>query len=183
MAKDGTTRGGARPHTGPSKKSLADKIADGQASKSLKLKTSSGEERKLVVPDYLTEDQHSTIPPLDADKVAKRLWGWLVLNGIEDKVSDDLIVFYSMSVARWIQCEKMISREGLLGSHPTTGGDIPSPYVSMSREYMRQIQATWFNINQYVKDNLENAPLGKNPQEDMMESLLLHRPGGERKSG
>lgn len=181
MAKDGTMRGGPRPQTRPHGKSLADKIADGQATKSIRIQTSSGE-RKLLVPDYLTENQYGSIPPLDADKVANRLWDWLVLNGIEEKVSEDLIVFYSMSVARWIQCEKMISREGLLGSHPTTGGDIPSPYVSMSREYMRQIQATWYNINQYVKDNLENVPLGKNPQEDLMENLLLHRPGG-KKSG
>ena len=151
------------------------------ASKSIRIKTSDGE-RKLEVPEYLTETQFMDLPPLEADKVAKKLWDWLVLNGIEDKVSDDLIVFYSMSVARWIQCEKMVSRTGLLGKHPTTGGETTSPFVSMSREYMRQIQATWFNINQYVKDNLENAPLGKNPQEDMMESLLLTRPG-ERKSG
>ena len=181
MAKDGTMRGGARPQTRHPKKSLADKISDGQASKSIRIKTSDGE-RKLEVPEYLTETQFMDLPPLEADKVAKKLWDWLVLNGIEDKVSDDLIVFYSMSVARWIQCEKMVSRTGLLGKHPTTGGETTSPFVSMSREYMRQIQATWFNINQYVKDNLENAPLGKNPQEDMMESLLLTRPG-ERKSG
>jgi len=181
MAKDGTMRGGARPQTRHPRKSLADKIADGQASKSIRIKTSDGE-RKLEVPEYLTETQFMDLPPLEADKVAKKLWDWLVLNGIEDKVSDDLIVFYSMSVARWIQCEKMVSRTGLLGKHPTTGGETTSPFVSMSREYMRQIQATWFNINQYVKDNLENAPLGKNPQEDMMESLLLTRPG-ERKSG
>ena len=181
MSRDGTMRGGARAKSGPSKKSLADKIADGQASRSVKLK-SDKVERKIILPDYLTEEQFSEIPPLNADEVAHRLWDWLVLNGIEDKVSEDLIVFYSMSVARWIQCEKMISKTGLIGKHPTTGGDTTSPYVSMSREYMRQIQATWWNINQYVKDNLENAPLGKNPQEDMMESLLLQRPGA-KKSG
>lgn len=181
MAKDGTMRGGARPKSGPLKKSLADKIADGQATKSIKLK-SDKVERKLLLPDYLDEGQFGDLPPLEADKVARRLWDWLVLNGIEDKVSTDLIVFYSVSVARWIQCEKMVSRTGLIGKHPTTGGDTTSPFVSMSREYMRQIQATWYNINSYVRENLENAPLGKNPQEDMMESLLLQRPGA-KKSG
>jgi len=177
MAKDGTMRGGSRPKSGPPKKSLADKIADGQASHSVMKLKSDKVERKILLPDYLNEEQFQEIPPLDADKVAHRLWDWLVLNGIENKVSEDLIVFYSMSVARWIQCEKMISKCGLLGKHPTTGGETTSPYVSMSREYMKQIQATWWNITQYVRENLENAPLGKNPQEDMMESLLLHRPG------
>lgn len=181
MSKDGTLRGGARTKSGPSGKSLADKIADGQASHSLKL-SSEKVERTFVIPDYLTESQYQDLPPLNADEVAKRIWDWLVLNGIEEKVSEDLIVFYSMSVARWIQCEKMISKHGLIGKHPTTGGDTTSPYVSMSREYMRQIQATWWNINQYIKDNLENPPLGKNPQEDMMERLLLERPKG-RASG
>ena len=181
MAKDGTMRGGSRPKTGPLGKPLAERIADGQAVRSIKLK-SEKIERKIVLPDYLSAEQPNDVPPLDADKVAQKLWDWLTLNGIEDKVSEDLIVFYSMSVARWIQCEKLISQNGLLGKHPTTGVEMTSPYVQMSREYMRQIQATWWNINQYVRENLENAPLGKNPQEDMMETLLLHKPGA-KKSG
>ena len=172
MAKDGTMRRGTGQRTSPGKKPLAEKIRDGQASRSLDLPTDR-KSFKVSIPDYMKTEQFETSPQLLAEKVAKKTWDWLKQNNLEWKINGDLVDFYAMSVARWIQCEEMISKNGLLGKHPTTGNETTSPYVSMSREYMRQIQATWYNINRFVEDNAENAPLGKNPNEDLMEKLLL----------
>ena len=175
MAKDGTIRGGSRARSGPGKKPLAEKIQDGQASRSLDLGLDSDRKSsfKIEIPFYMKSEQFETSPQLLAEQAAKEVWNWLKQNNLEWKINPQLVNFYAMSVARWIQCEEMISRKGLLGKHPTTGNDTTSPFVSMSREYMRQIQATWYNINRFVQDNAENAPIGKNPNEDMMERLLL----------
>ena len=172
MAKDGTARGGPRPQTKSQRKPLAEKILDGQASRSL----DTGEKRrnfKVVIPDFMKTEQAEGLPELIAEKAAKIVWDWLKMNDLEWKINPQLVDFYAMSVACWIQCEEMISKNGLLGKHPTTGNETTSPYVSMSREYMRQIQATWYNISRYVSDNAENAPIGANPNEGMMEKLLL----------
>jgi len=175
MAKDGTMRRGTGQRTSPGKKPLAEKIRDGQASRSLDIELDSDRKStfKVVIPGYMKTQQFEDSPDLLAEKAANEVWNWLKQNNLEWKINPQLVNFYAMSVARWIQCEEMISKNGLLGKHPTTGNETTSPFVSMSREYMRQIQATWYNINRFVQDNAENAPIGKNPNEDMMERLLL----------
>ena len=77
-----------------------------------------------------------------------------------------------MSVARWIQCEIAISEYGFLAKHPTTGAAIASPYVSMSREYMKQVNQCWYQIFQIVKENCTSDFQGPSPQDDLMERLL-----------
>ena len=181
MAKDGTSRGGARARSGPARKSLADKINDGQARLSLKT-DEKPRKTKYVAPDFFSDEQADGMPELIAAQVSKEVWAWLEMNDLEYKIHKPLVTFYAMSVARWVQCERMISRNGLLGKHPTTGQDTTSAYVSMSREYMRQIQATWYSISHFVDENAENAPIGANPNNDLMDKLLLTRPG-ESKSG
>ena len=80
-----------------------------------------------------------------------------------------------MAVARWIQCEMAISEYGFLAKHPTTGAAIASPYVAMSREYMKQINQIWYQIFQLVKENCSSEFQGASPQDDLMERLLTAR--------
>ena len=87
-----------------------------------------------------------------------------------------LIEQYAMSVSRWIQCEEAISEYGFLAKHPTTGNAIASPYVSMSRDYMKQVNSTWFAIYQIVKENC-SVEYGQTPHDDLMERLLSARRG------
>lgn len=68
-------------------------------------------------------------------------------------VSLQLIEQYSMSVARWIQLEQLISRTGFVGKHPTTGAAIASPIVSMSQAYLKQANQLWYQIYQIVQEN------------------------------
>lgn len=77
-----------------------------------------------------------------------------------------------MSVTRWIQCETAISEYGFLAKHPTTGSAISSPYVVMSRGYMKQIDQCRYQIFQIVKENSFSEYQGAGPQNDLMERLL-----------
>ena len=76
---------------------------------------------------------------------------------------------------RWIQCEEAISEFGYLAKHPTTGNAIASPYVSMSRDYKKQVNADWFQIYQIVRENCSVEYDGSSPQDDVMERLLRAR--------
>ena len=37
--------------------------------------------------------------------------------------------------------------------HPTTGNAIAPPYVSLSRDSMKQVNTTWYQIYQIVREN------------------------------
>ncbi len=79
--------------------------------------------------------------------------------------------------SRWIQCEECISEYGFLAKHPTTSAAIASPYVAMSREYMKQVNQCWYQIYQIVKENCSVEFGGRSPQDDLMERLLSARKG------
>ena len=71
----------------------------------------------------------------------------------------------------FIQCEEAVSTYGLLGKHPTTGGAIASPFVSMSQNFQKQANLIWYEIFDIVKQNTTTAFIST-PQDDMMERLL-----------
>lgn len=182
MAKDGTNRGGARPGTGPKKKALVDKINEGKAKGSMVISPSLPQPTELTgddvpaVRDYMKKKQKDG-STLCAEEVFRETYLWLRQRGCETLVSKQLIEQYSMSVARWIQCEQAISEFGYLAKHPTTGNAIASPFVSMSRDYKKQVNADWYQIYQIVRENCSVEYGGANPQDDLMERLLRARKG------
>ena len=88
-----------------------------------------------------------------------------------------LINQYAMSVARQIQCEQCISEFGFLAKHPTTGNAIASPYVSMLQQFTKQVNQSWYQIYQIVRENCSVEYKGATPQDDVMERLLRARKG------
>ena len=182
MAKDGTNRGGARIGAGAKKKSLTDKIAEGNLGG-----------RKLTVMEFSdTADLQGQVMPepnkmleaiqkdgktLVASKIYKSTWTWLNERGCAVLVSPQLLERYAMSVARWIQCEEAVTEYGFLAKHPTTGNAIQSPYVAMGQNYMNQTNRLWMEIFQIVKENCTGEYSGANPQDDVMERLLTARKG------
>ena len=114
---------------------------------------------------------------LCAEEVYRDTWAWLKARGCEMLVNNQLIEQYAMSVSRWIQCEEAISEYGFLAKHPTTGNAIASPYVAMSRDYMKQVNQVWYQIYQIVKENCAVEFGGRSPQDDLMERLLTARKG------
>ena len=183
MAKDGTNRGGPRPGLGRPKKPLAEKIQDGTAENALVLPTD------LPIPGDMPEG--AEIPPvreylkarqksgrdLCAEEIYKETYRWVKAMGCDKLVSRQMIEQYAMGVARWIQCEEAISEYGYLARHPTTGNPIASPYVSMSRDYKKQVNADWYQIWQIVRENSAVEYGGYSPQDDVMERLLRARKG------
>ena len=183
MAKDGTMRGGARPGSGPKKKALAEKNASGNPGG-----------RELTVIDFESAAAGLTgsdMPPAKeylkahqkdgkefcAEEIYSQLWKWLDDRRCSHIVGPLLVEQYAMAAARWIQCESAISEFGFLAKHPTTGGAMSSPYVSIAREYSKQCNQLWYQINQFVKENCSVEWTGASPQDDLMERLLRARSG------
>lgn len=178
MAKDGTNRGGARVGAGRKAKALTDKMNDGSAAMVIDLPEPSSIAGADIPPakDYLKAKQKSG-EDLCAAEVYEETWKWLKERGCEKFVSVQLVEQYAMSVSRWIQCEECISEYGFLAKHPTTGNAIASPYVSMSQQYMKQVNQVWYQIYQIVKENCSVEWQGATPQDDVMERLLRTRNG------
>lgn len=178
MAKDGTARGGQRVGAGRKSKALADKISDGHLNGATVLP----EPADIVgidvppVKEYLKSKQKNG-KDLCAEQVYADTYAWLKARGCEKLVSSQLVEQYAMSVSRWIQCEECISEYGFLAKHPTTGNAIASPYVAMSQSYMKQVNQSWYQIYQVVKENCSVEYSGGTPQDDVMERLLRARKG------
>ena len=173
MAKDGTNRGGARVGAGRKPKALVTKLAEGKSAVICDLPNTpdlNGLEMPPVK-EYMTASQKSGLE-FCAKDVYKDTWNYLKVRRCQEIVNPQLIEQYAMSVARWIQCETAISDYGFLAKHPTTGAAIASPYVSMSREYMKQVNQCWYQIFQLVKENSSSDYKGASPQDDLMERLL-----------
>ena len=178
MAKDGTNRGGQRVGSGRKSKALTDKISAGKTNGALILPEPTEIAGADIPPikEYLKSTQKSG-KDLCAEEVYLDTHEWLKARGCELLVNNQLIEQYAMSVSRWIQCEECISEYGFLAKHPTTGNAIASPYVAMSRDYMKQVNQVWYQIYQIVKENCSVEYGGRNPQDDVMERLLSARKG------
>ena len=166
MAKDGTSRGGARPGAGRKKKALADKIMEGKA---LPPVTPLEGVDMPDIKEYLTESQHTG--ELHADEVYRETWDWLARNGCAQYISPTQLEEYAMITARWIQLERVISEFGFLSRHPTTGAPMTSPFVSMALSFLKQSTLIWYQILQTVKEH-SAEPVTVSPRDDMMERLL-----------
>lgn len=178
MARDGTSRGGARTGAGRKAKPLTEKISEGLAASVLELPKPAeinGTEMPPVK-EYMKRKQRNG-KKMCAVEVYRDTWKWLKERGCEHLVNIQLVEQYAMSVSRWIQCEEAISEYGFLSKHPTTGNAIASPYVSMSQQYMKQVNQVWYQIYQVVKENCSVEWQGATPQDDVMERLLRTRNG------
>jgi len=182
LAKDGTSRGGARVGAGAKKKALADKIAEGNpGGRKLTVieftNTADLQGQEMPEPNKMLEAIQKDGKALVAGEIYKSTWQWLNERGCSSLVSPQLLERYAMSVARWIQCEEAITDYGFLAKHPTTGNAIQSPYVAMGQNYMTQTNRLWFEIFQIVRENCVGEYKGTNPQDDVMERLLTARRG------
>jgi hypothetical protein len=176
MAKDGSNRGGARVGAGRKQKALTEKISTGKHAIIVELPEAGDLEGSEMPPvkDYMTATQKNG-QEFSTKEVFEETWDWLKSRRCEQLVSPQILGQYAMSVARWIQCERAISEYGFLAKHPTTGAAISSPYVTMSREYMKQVNQCWYQIFQIVKENCSSEFQGAGPQDDLMERLLKTR--------
>ena len=173
MAKDGTIRGGARPRSGPKPSDAA--YDTGMMGGVFDFPEPDDLSAEFVPPidDFLLETQKDG-SKLEADKVFTSTYLWLKSRGCENLVPKQLINEYAISVARWIQAERYVSKYGALAMHPTVKSTITSPYVTMSQNYIKQITNTWYQIYTIVKDS-GNDMTGGSDTDDPMEKLLRAR--------
>ena len=82
---------------------------------------------------------------------------------------------YAMAAARWKHCEEIITATGYLAKHPTTGGAIASPYVSIGQNYLSQANRLWNEIFSVIRENTATEYSGPTNQNDFMEQLLRSR--------
>ena len=172
MAKDGTARGGARVGAGRKSKALKDKLVEEGKAVVMTIPTDIKAVEMPPIKDYMKEPQRDG-KPLGAEEIFNDVWQWLEKLGCAALINPLLIEQYSMTVARWIQCENAVSQYGMIGKHPTTGAPMASPYVTMSRDYQKQINQVWYEIYQIVKENCAGDYSEKS--EDPMENLLQFR--------
>ena len=182
MAKDGTNRGGARVGAGAKKKPLADKIAEGNPGKrAITVINFENAERlegqEMPKPSEMLSAVQKDGKKLIAAEIYEKTWEWLRERSCSSLISPQLLERYAMSAARWIQCEEAVTEYGFLGKHPTTGNAMQSPYVAMGQNYMAQTNRLWMEIFQVVKENCSSGYGGENPQDDLMEKLLMARKG------
>ncbi|MBO4278630.1 MAG: P27 family phage terminase small subunit [Spirochaetales bacterium] len=170
--------GGARTGAGRKKSAVKDKAEAGNPGgrklKVLDLPENDGQ--MMPKPRAFLSSEQQDQSKLQAVEIYETTWNWLREIGCASKVSTMLIERYAMSCARWIQCEEIISRDGFLAKHPTTGAPIPSPFVSIAIQYMNQAIRLWNEIFQIVKENCStDYDKSVSPNDDMMERLLRAR--------
>ncbi len=173
MAKDGTARGGQRVGAGRKSKALTDKIADGRLNGAMVLPEPTDIEGADVpaVKDYLKATQKNG-KDLCAEDIYIETYKWLKDRELRNVSKQPANPAVCHECSRWIQCEECTSEYGFLAKHPTTSAAIASPYVAMSREYMKQVNQCWYQIYQIVKENCSVEFGGRSPQDDLMERLL-----------
>ena len=79
---------------------------------------------------------------------------------------------YAFCKARWLECEEMNTKHGLLVKDPTNGKAMPSPFVAMAQQYLKQTNEVWGKIYLVVRESKLTKWDEKNPNDDIMEKLL-----------
>ena len=162
---------GSRIGAGRKSKSLDEKILDGQiAAFEVDTKFNDSFEPPMPKP-YLTAEQKGGMQ-LCSEQIYRETYSWLKSVGCESLVTKQLVENYSLTMARHVQCEELLSKYGLLAKHPTTSEPTVSPFVKMSLDYLKQAGQLWYQIYAIVKENSVHGQIGTDPQNAAMENLL-----------
>jgi hypothetical protein len=173
-------RGGKRVGAGRPKKPLAEKIMEGNPGKR-KLEVLSFPESSEIAefpspPQYLKDASRADGNWPGASEIYEKVSAWLETTGCLQLISPDHITEYSLLKARWLECEAMNAKHGLLAKHPVSGQPIASPYVRMGIDYLKAADSAWSKIWSVVSENSKKDYRWNNPNEDVMEALLSKRP-------
>ena len=150
MNSKGTEHGGARQGAGrkPQKAAAFEVIEAPEAA--------AEQANQKPAPAWMKRRQLDGRAELSAEEIQHRIDAWMIERGVRQYVPDHLVEMYAMALGRYIQTEEEISKTGFLAKHPTTGAPMASPYVSMSIEYAKQVQANWWQIYQTIRDNTQD---------------------------
>lgn len=170
-------RGGARPGSGRKSKALTEKILEEKVAKKMSqagidCDNAEIKENQILSKKFITAKQHGTDEPFAALDIYLNTLKWLKEVKCDKLIPTELLEQYAVNSARWQQCEQFISDLGFMGRHPTTGGEIASPYVTLSIQYQKQANTAWYQIYQIVKEQSAESITSFVDEEDPMEGLL-----------
>ena len=158
--------GGARPGAGRPKKAVTQKILEGNPSKRpievVNFTTDNGPELPSEPPSYLSAK---------AKEIYKTVYAWLKSVGCTQGILPYNLEEYAFCKARWLECEDMNTKHGLLVKDQN-GKPIPSPFVGMAQQYLKQTNEVWSKIYIVVRESKLSKWDETNPNDDIMEKLL-----------
>lgn len=173
MVKGGR-RGGARIGAGRKSGKLESKIVEGKVAEGISTARMPDDDENFE--RYFKPFLKSVTPDSDeyfaVTDICVNVYSWLLKFGCEKLVPNELIAQYAINSARWQQSEMYLSKCGLMGTHPTTGGEMASPYINVSIQYQKQANTAWYQIYQIVKENSAEAVTSLADSNDEMEQLL-----------
>lgn len=174
MAVNAGGHGGLRPGAGRKPKAAANKIVEsGVAAKLVTLTDEDYADTEIdeKSKEFLSTEQADG-ETFRAFDIYLRTHKWLRDYKCDKIVPNELVEQYAVNSARWQQCEDNVSHKGFLGKHPTTGGEIASPYVTLGLQYQKQANTAWAIIYQIVKENSTEDVTHLKSADDEMEQLL-----------
>lgn len=143
MAKDGTIRGGARAGAGKKRKSMGEKIADGQMELPKEnLPRTAAKPKKHKPNKFLTEEQKPGKNQY-IKETFKKVWDWLDSRGITERVAPHIIDEYVMLITIHLACEKEILEKGRVLESPKGVKNL-NPLVRASIDYVKQANNLWY---------------------------------------
>lgn len=149
MAKDGTNRGGMRIGAGRKRKSLEERILDGEM---IAPEIYSQEDFKIPTPKkYLTVDSKNG--KVYSGEVYRETYEYLKGHSCAEIVPPQLVSNFAETISQHIQAEEIIKQTGFLSRHPTTSEPMANPLVRISLDYLKMAQQIWYTIFQIVKEN------------------------------
>lgn len=158
--------GGARPGAGRPKKAVTQKILEGNPGKRpievVNFTTDNGLELPSEPPSYLSAK---------AKEIYKTVYAWLKSIGCTQGILPYNLEEYAFCKARWLECEEMNTKHGLLVKDQN-GKPMPSPFVGMAQQYLKQTNEVWSKIYIVVRESKLSKWDETNPNDDIMEKLL-----------
>lgn len=157
--------GGARPGAGRPRKPVEEKILEGNPGK-----------RAIEVLDFNKSDvELPKEPPAylskEAKEIYKTVYDWLVKIDCTKGILPYNLEEYAFCKARWMECENMNTQHGLLVKDPN-GKAIPSPFVTMAAQYLKQANEAWTKIYVVIRESKLSHWDTTNPNDDIMERIL-----------
>ena len=160
--------GGYRPGAGRPKKSVSEKLLDGNPGK-----------RPIEVLDFEDCEEISKEPPKWLSKKGKLVYTtiveWLEKVGCTKGILPGTIEEYAHCKARWLEAEETLNNVGLLVKDKN-GNPTANPYLQFSQQYLKMTNDVWSKIYQVVRETKLTEIDNNSPNDDVMESIL----GGKR---
>ena len=156
--------GGFRAGAGRPKKSVTEKILEGNPGK-----------RPIEVLDFEEAEELPKDPPSWLTKKGKEIYKslveWLTKIGCNKGILPYNVEEYAHCKSRWLESEEAINTHGFLVKD-NNGKPIPNPYVAFSQQYLKMTNDVWSKIYQVVRETKLTELDNDSPNDDIMESIL-----------